>query len=162
MKKVLIASIFSISLLSITTANAAEKETNADWTVFAEQNACWMASKPISNMNEIGGDNEAFFSVQNDSNEDEAIKHSIAIQAPFEDAYTAKAILSIDGNEFKTLIYKDNAFIGAGNATINAINAMKKGKEMTITWEKDDKKSTQTYSLNGFTKSITSIDSLCK
>lgn len=133
-----------------------------DWFATSGNDACWALTLPTDTE---GGSPEratAQLSIQNDPSQ--GVKGSIIATNGTIDATEMRAVFDVDGKKFDTLTYRDTAFVASGKPEAELIAAMTRGSKFLVYWNDKDGNTitTDTYSLDGFSKSKEQIDALCK
>lgn len=151
----------AMAALAAATTFAAAETQNGDWHVFHQDAKCWAASSPVRSEGSIPGRSGPFLSIQNDTSE--GVRGSVAIVSGFEASGDGEVKVSVDGEPFEVLPFADAAFPGSGKPEAVMVAAMRKGRELSVTWTSSSgETATDVYSLDGFTASLAQANDDCR
>lgn len=139
-------------------------ETSGEWTAFAEGDAgakvCYTASAPTKKEGEYTGRGEVAVLVTD--NMHDKTRDVVSVVAGYTYKTGDDVLLQVDETKFHLFVHKDRAY-SRDSATDKAIvGAMKKGTRMIVVGTSDKgTRTTDTYSLIGFTKTFDAIGRAC-
>ena len=139
---------------------SAAQTLHGDWESFAKDGRCWASTAPQSSSGSIPGRSGAYLSIQN--HPDEGVRGSVSVVAGFKASEEGEVMLEVDGETFEALPFGGAAFTASGKPEAQLIAAMRRGKELTVTWtDPAGGSATDRYSLIGFGSAKGDIDGRC-
>lgn len=139
---------------------AAADAVHGQWESRIAEGKCWAASQPASTT-ASGKRGPAYVSIQNQPSE--GIRGSVAVVSGDPETGKGEVTLEVDGTRFEMLPYADAAFARSGPPEASLIAAMRKGREMKVTWTSPSGAMVvDTYSMDGFSAAKTEIDHKCR
>lgn len=139
---------------------ASAQGVHDDWESFNKDGRCWAATAPKESAGNIAGRTAPFLSIQN--HPAEGVRGSVIVSAGFAAAGEGEVKLEVDGQAFEALPFGDVAFTASGKPEAELIAAMRRGKELSVTWtDSNGSFATDRYSLIGFVAAKRAIDDRC-
>ncbi len=124
---------------------------------------CFVSSVPINTKVDSGAKNRGETRVFVTHGPDNADWNVVQIVAGYPYKPQSDVTLTIDGKKFTLFTIDDRAFASSEEDDLRVISAMKRGSKMTVVGTSHrGNKSTDSYSLAGFTKTKSVIDKICK
>jgi len=139
---------------SVTSVSAA-----TGWQNRQTQGRCWAYTLPESTSAAVQR-GPAYLSIQNYPAE--GVRGSVAVVSGTDETAKGSVYVDVDGNRFEMLPFADAAFSQSGAPEAALIEAMKRGRELTVTWEADGRTVVDRYSLMGFTAAKAQADRDCR
>jgi invasion protein IalB len=139
-------------------------ETSGDWTAFAEGDAgakvCYTASAPTKKEGEYSGRGEVAVLVTD--NMHDKTRDVVSVVAGYTYKTGDDVLLQVDETKFHMFVHQDRAY-SRDSATDKAIvAAMKKGTRMIVVGTSNKgTRTTDSYSLAGFTKTFDAVSKAC-
>jgi|HigsolmetaAR206D_1030411.scaffolds.fasta_scaffold00531_4 Invasion associated locus B (IalB) protein. len=122
---------------------------------------CWAATTPVSSTGAASGRGPAYLSIQNHPSE--GVRGSVAVVSGTKETAKGDVAVEVDGARFEMLPFDDAAFARSGAPEAALIAAMRKGREMTVTWTlPSGQRVIDRYSLDGFSAAKAAIDRNCQ
>jgi len=151
----------AMAALAAATTFANAETQNGDWHSYKQDAKCWAASAPVRTEGSIAGRNGPYLAIQNDTSE--GVRGSVAIVSGFDGSAEGEAKVSVDGEPFEVLPFANAAFPQSGKPETAMVAAMRKGREMSVTWTTaSGETATDFYSLDGFTASLSQANEDCR
>ena len=171
MKKIILvwATLFVFFLAGPISANATKPrdllKNPGDWGAFTlkERNglACYLAGQPKES--KPAGVNRGAIWLLVTHRPYKNIKSEISVYIGYPLKTNSSVSIHIDGQKFKLYTVKDTAWLEDAKTEIRLVAAMRKGRKMVVKGtSKRGTNTTDTYSLNGFTRAHIAINRACK
>jgi hypothetical protein len=124
---------------------------------------CFVSSVPSQSKGDYDPNNRGETRVFVSHGPDRAERNVVQIVAGYRYKAQSDVTMTIDGKKFTLFTIEDRAFASSEEDDLRMISAMKRGSEMTIVGTSSrGTKTTDSYSLAGFTKTKSVIDKTCK
>ena len=148
-------------------AEPVEMLISKDWGAYRYDNdgsrTCFISSVPIKSKGKYDPKNRGDIRVFVSHGPGKAERDVVQVIAGYRYKPQSDVSLSIDGKRFKLFTIEDRAYAESEEADRRIIALMKRGSRMTIIGTSSrGTKTTDTYSLSGFTKTKAVIDKTCK
>jgi len=141
-------------------APASADSVHGKWESRIADGKCWAASQPVSTT-AAGGRAPAYLSIQNHPSE--GVRGSVAVVSGDGEAGKGEVSLEVDGSRFEMLPFGEAAFARSGAPEASLIAAMRKGRELKVTWTSPSGSVVvDTYSMEGFASAKSEIDQKCR
>jgi len=151
----------SFLVLSAIATQSVAEGVHGRWESRSTDGKCWAASQPVGATGNAGGRGPAYVSIQNHPSE--GVRGSIAVVSGNPDSGKGEVTLEVDGSKFDVLPYGDAAFSRSGAPEASLIAAMRKGRELKVTWALPSGDTVvDTYSMEGFASAKSEIDQKCR
>ena len=173
MLKTLIILIFSFGLFNATTgalpAIAAPNEmlVEKDWGAYRYDDSagriCFISSIPEESNGNYDPNNRGETRVFVSHGPDKTERNVVQIVAGYRYKPQSDVMVNIDGKKFTLFTIEDRAYATSEEDDLRMISSMKRGSKMTVIGiSSRGTKTTDRYSLSGFTKTKSVIDKTCK
>jgi hypothetical protein len=138
-----------------------------DWGAYRYDNdgsrICFVSSVPTKSKGKYDPDNRGDIRIFVSHGPGKAERDVVQVIAGYRYKAQSDVTLSIDGKSFKLFTLEDRAYAESEEDDRRIIVQMKRGNKMTIIGTSSrGTKTTDTYSLSGFTKTKAVIDKTCK
>ena len=148
-------------------ADPKEMLIEKDWGAYRyDDNAgrmCFVSSVPKESKGKYDPNNRGETRVFVSHGPDKAERNVVQIVAGYRYKPQSDVTVTIDGRKFTLFTIEDRAYASSEEDDLRMIAAMKRGSNMTIVGTSSrGTKTTDNYSLSGFTKTKTVIDKACK
>ena len=148
-------------------AEPVEMLVSKDWGAYRYDDdgsrTCFVSSVPIKSKGKYDPKNRGDIRVFVSHGPGKAERDVVQIIAGYRYKPQSDVLLTIDGKRFKLFTIEDRAYAESEEADRRIITLMKRGARMTIVGTSSrGTKTTDTYSLSGFTKTKAVIDKTCK
>ena len=163
-KIVFVSGILAVTVCSsIAFADPKEMLVEKDWGAYRyDDNAgrmCFVSSVPVESKGKYDPNNRGETRVFVSHGPDKAERNVVQIVAGYNYKPQSDVTLNIDGKKFNLFTIEDRAFATSEEDDLRMITAMKRGSKMTIVGiSSRGTKTTDKYSLAGFTKTKSVID----
>ena len=165
---VMMAALFGTMLFG-TISMAAEPQrmlAEKDWQAFRidedKGRTCFISSVPTKSAGEYDPDNRGEVRVFVSHGPNKAERNVVQFVAGYKHKKHSDVTVNIDGKKFTLFTIEGRAYAESEEDDIAMIRAMKRGKRMTVVGVSSrGTKTTDTYSLSGFTKTKNLIDKTC-
>jgi hypothetical protein len=151
------AGVLAIALAA-TTAHA--EGTFGNWKTVENGGKCHAIANPAQSDGSVTR-GQPYVAIQNVPADD--VRGSIAFVSGTEATGDGDVAVSVDGQSFEVLPFKDSAFAASGNPEASLVTAMRRGHDLKVEWSlKDGAKVTDHYDLGGFSAAKQDIDVACR
>lgn len=152
--------VIALAAIAAATAFPAAAQDSA-WHTYSKDGKCWASSAPVRSEGGIANRSGQFLSIQNAPSE--GVRGSVAMVSGFAASGEGSVTAAVDGETFEVLPFGDAAFAGSGKPEAELVAAMRRGREMTVTWTADGGgTATDVYSLEGFSAAKAETDASCR
>ena len=141
--------------------------TEKDWQAFRvdedKGRTCFISSVPTKSTGKYDPDNRGEVRVFVSHGPNKAERNVVQFVAGYKHKKHSDVTVNIDGKKFTLFTIEGRAYAESEEDDIAMIRAMKRGKKMSVVGTSSrGTKTTDTYSLSGFTKTKNLIDKTCK
>lgn len=148
-------------------AKPTEMLVSKDWVAYrADDNGgriCFISSVPKKSAGKYDPNNRGETRVYVSHGPGKAERNVVQIIAGYKYKAQTDVTVTIDAKKFKLFTIEGRAYAESEDDDIAMIKAMKRGQKMTVVgFSSRGTKTTDTYSLSGFTKTKALIDKTCK
>jgi len=140
--------------------------TERDWQAFRvdedKGRTCFISAVPTKSAGKYDPDNRGEVRVFVSHGPNKAERNVVQFVAGYKHRKHSDVTVNIDGKKFTLFTIEGRAYAESEEDDIAMIRAMKRGKKMTVVGTSSrGTKTTDTYSLSGFTKTKNLIDKTC-
>ena len=153
--------------VSVANAQPVEMLVSKEWAAYRSGDAgsrtCFISSLPTKKTGKYDPDNRGDVRVFVSHGPGKDNRNVVQFLAGYKYKAQTDVTVAIDGKKFKLFTIEGRAYAESAEDDVAMIQAMKRGSKMTVVgFSSRGTKTTDTYSLSGFTKTKALIDKTCK
>lgn len=161
------ALLWTVGGASVASATPVEMLVEKDWAAYRSDDGgkrtCFISSVPKKSVGKYDPDNRGDVRVFVSHGPGKADRNVVQFLAGYKHKTQTNVTVSIDGKKFTLFTIEGRAYAESEDDDVSMIRAMKRGSKMTVVGTSSrGTKTTDSYSLSGFTKAKNLIDKTCK
>lgn len=160
----MLIAVFTVPLVSVAQIEPRQLDTHRDWGSYVLEGAdgrmCYIASEPLESSPSLQDRTSTWVLVTHHPSDN--IKNEVGVIAGYQYQSGTQVNVIIDTEKFEMFTHGDGAWLRTPEEETTAVDAMKKGRRMTVVgYSSSGITTTDKYSLLGFTAAHRKIGKEC-